>query len=139
MPEVTNTVLQTVALSLPAIALYMTVLNELYQIVDEAQKVHTHPESPSLDPHRPAGGRDEIEVNRGFVTYSTAMKGTDFRLAVVSLSFLILATIALIIATASTLSWIRWIGVGLSIVGFATLVAALIYTAYASFRQLYPQ
>lgn len=123
--------LQAVALSLPAVALYMTVLTNLYQTPDEAIAQHLSPESRE-------GGKLEYETHRGFVSYTTAEEGWDFRLSVLSLISLVSATIALIWGVAIKSNFIYWIGAIIASIGFALLVAALAYTAYASIRIMYP-
>jgi hypothetical protein len=120
-----------VALSLPAIALYMTVLTNLYQTPDEAKAQYPSPESAK-------GGRFEMETHRGFVSYTIAEEGWDFRLSVLSLLALVAAAIALIFGIVLDSELISWIGIGITSVGLGMLVVALAYTAYASIRLLYP-
>lgn len=133
-----STVLQVVALTLPAVALYMGVLNDLYEKIDQAKQPRQDPNSPAFERSGPVEGKIDIEVDRAFITYTTLMEGTDFKLSVFSLIFLLLAAITLTISLVIELRYTLAIGIGCAAFGFGFLVLALSYTAYASFKQLYP-
>ncbi|WP_049943379.1 hypothetical protein [Halolamina sp.] len=140
MVDTAGTVLQTIALSLPAVALYMTVLNELYVKVEQAE-----------EPKRGRSTRDTVAVARSdsnpnddnilraFVTVTRSMNGCDFRLATLSLFFLVASALLLVLFLAVSVVYIRGIGMVTAVVGFALLALALAYTTYASFYQLYPE
>jgi hypothetical protein len=138
MIDPASTVLQVVALTLPAVALYMGVLNDLYEEIDQAKQPRQDPNSPAFERSGPVEGKIDIEVDRAFVTYTTLMEGIDFKLSVFSLIFLLLGAIVLTVSLIIELKYIFTIGIGCAILGFGFLVAALCYTAYASFKQLYP-
>lgn len=138
MTEVSNTVLQTVALSLPAVALYMTVLNDIYVKIEKAEK----PMSQGGGAFAKMGPRvqpDEDNILRGFVTVTRSMNGFDFRIAAISLFFLVISAIFLILSLPIENPYLGWIGMGIAAIGFAFLALELAYTAYASFLMLYPE
>lgn len=128
MTSPATTVLQAVALSLPAVALYMTVLTNLYQTPDEAKAQYESVNEGIL----------ETETHRGFVSYTIAEEGLDFRLSVLSLLALALSAIALIWGIVLNSEYFSWMGFMVASIGFTALVAALAHTAYASIRVLYP-
>jgi len=134
-----GTVLQTVALSLPAVALYMTVLNELYMKVEKAEEPMTRGDMPVFTKVGPTVSPEEDNVLRGFVTVTRSMNGLDFRLAVLCLFFLAISALVLVISLATDFIIIRWVGMGLTVVGFGLLAAALGWTAYATFWEQYPE
>jgi hypothetical protein len=67
------------------------------------------------------------------------MNGCDFRLATLSLFFLVASALLLVLFLAVSVVYIRGIGMVTAVVGFALLALALAYTTYASFYQLYPE
>ena len=67
------------------------------------------------------------------------MNGVDFRLAAMSMFFLVLSAIFLIISMPIDVIYIKVMGVGMATIGFVILATALAYTAYASFFMLYPE
>jgi len=137
--EHVRAVLQIVALSLPAIALYMSVLTELYEVVDQAKALYPDPDSPAYQEGRMGEGQIENEVLRGFVTYSVAETGWDFRLATVSLLCLVLSAPFLMLALGLGNQWVSLAGIGLAALGFLVLSVALGYTVFASLKLLYPR
>lgn len=139
MPEATGTVLQTIALSLPAVALYMTVLNELYVKVENAEEPMSRGNEPVFAKMGPTVQPQEDNILRGFVTVTRAMNGLDFRLATVSLFLLVVSAFLLVLSLVVSVEYIRRIGMVAAVGGFAVLALALAYTAYASFSQLYPE
>lgn len=138
---VTNTgqVLQVVALSLPAVALYMGVLSDLYEGAALARSQYPDPDSDAFEGRGPASGKVEHKVHREYVTLTTVMDGLDFRLATLSLVALTLSVVVLLPTLVSMIKMLYWAGVGVAIIGFGLLVAALSYTAYAIFYELFPR
>jgi len=140
MVESTGTILQTIALSLPAVALYMTVLNELYVAVEKAEEPMSREmmgpmkfrPTPEIEPK-------EDNILRGFVTVTRAMNGLDFQLATVSLFLLVVSALLLVLHLAVTVVYIRWVGMMTAVGGFGVLALALAYTAFASVFQRYPE
>lgn len=130
--------LQVVALSLPAVALYMTVLNELHQDVARVDSISPDQNSPAYEGPGPATGRIDHELHRDYVTLTISMDGTDFRLATISFLALLVAAITLVVSVVVSVEWVFLLGAGVTVVAFGFLVAALGYTVYASFRGLYP-
>jgi hypothetical protein len=139
MEDTTGTILQTIALSLPAVALYMTVLNELYVKIEKAEEPMSRNNRPVFAKTGQTVQPDEDNILRGFVTVTRAMNGWDFRLATLSLFFLIISTLSFVLFLAVSINYIRWIGTLTTILGFVALASALLYTACASFFQMYPE
>lgn len=139
MVDATGTVLQTIALSLPAVTLYMTVLNELYVKVKKAEEPMSRGDRPVFTKMSPTVQPDEDNILRGFVTVTRAMNGLDFRLATVSLFLLVVSALLLVLYLAVSITYIRWIGMLTTVLGFVALALALVYTTYASFCQMYPE
>jgi len=135
----TGQVLQVVALSLPAVALYMGVLSEVYEDAALAQSRYPDPDSDAFDGPGPAVGEIEHKVHREYVTLTTVMDGLDFRLATLSLVSLSLSVVFLLPSLATEILVLYWIGVGVATTGFALLVVALSYTSYATFYEKYPR
>jgi len=135
----TGTVLQTVALSLPAVALYMSVLNELYVKVEKAEEPMSRDNQPVFRKMGPTVQADEDNILRGFVTVTRAMNGLDFRLAALSLFFLVVAALVLVVSLAVNIVVVQWVGMGLTVIAFGLLAAALAWTAYATFFGQYPE
>lgn len=134
-----GTVLQTVALALPAVALYMTVLVELYKKVEQAQAPMSRNQRPVLRKANPMQSGTEDNYMRGFVTVTRAMNALDLRLALLSLIVLILATILLLVSLLVDYVVIQSVGVLTAVLGFILLGGALAYTVYASVEQLFPE
>lgn len=135
----TGQVLQVVALSLPAVALYMGVLSEVYEDAALAQSMYPKPDSDAFEGPGPAMGKMEHEVHREYVTLTTVMDGLDFRLATLSLVALTLSAVFLLPSLAAPVPLLYWIGVGIATIGFGLLVGALSYTAYATFYEKFPR
>jgi len=135
----TGTVLQTVALTLPAVALYMTVLNELYVKVEKAEQPMSRGNQPVFRKPGPTIEGDEDNILRGFVTVTRSMNGCDFRLAVLSLFFFVLSALVLVASLAIDAVVVRWVGITFTVTGFGLLSAALAWTAYATFYRQYPE
>jgi hypothetical protein len=138
---VTNTgqVLQVVALSLPAVALYMGVLSDVYEDAALARSRYPDPDSDAFDGPGPASGEMEHKVHREYVTLTTVMDGLDFRLATLSLVTLALSVVFLLPTLVSMVQVLYWVGVGVATIGFGLLVVALSYTACASFYEMFPR
>lgn len=130
--------LQVVALSLPAVALYMGVLSDLYNDATLARKRYPDPESEAFESPGPNRCEVDHKVHREFVTLTTAMDGWDFRLATLSLVGLSLSAVFLLPSMTIPSETLYWIGILCATIGFNLLVAALVYTAYASFFEKYP-
>lgn len=139
MGDTTGTVLQTIALSLPAVALYMTVLNEIYMKVEKAEMPKSRGNSPVFTKMGPSAQQDEDNILRGFVTVTRAMNGLDFRLATVSLFLFVVSAMLLVIFLAVSIVYIRWLGMLTTVLGFVALASALAYTTYSSIYQMYPE
>lgn len=135
----TGQVLQVVALSLPAVALYMGVLSDLYEDAALARSQYPDLDSDAFEGPGPASGKMEHKVHREYVTLTTVMDGLDFRLATLSLVALTLSVVVLLPTLVSMIERLYWIGVGVATIGFVLLVIALFYTAYASFCELFPR
>lgn len=135
----TGTVLQVVALSLPAVALYMGVLSDLYEDAALARSHYPDPGSEAFQRSGPATGEIEHKIHREYVTLTTVMDGLDFRLATLSLVALTLSAVFLLPALVTTVQLLYWAGVGIATIGFGLLVTALSYTAYATFFEMYPR
>jgi len=131
-------VLQAVALSLPAVALYMTVLTELHNDVVRAQGLSPDPDSPAYEGPGPVQGKIEHIHHHGFLTLTIAEDAWDFRLAAISLAGLVLAAIVLVVSVVLRVEQVYWVGAGLTVVALGILTAALAWTVYASLNQLYP-
>ena len=90
--------LQAIALTLPAVALYMTVLVELHEDVVRARGLSPDPDSPAFEGPGSVQGKMEHIQHHDFVTLTIAMDGMDFRLATGSFLGLLLAAIALLVS-----------------------------------------
>ncbi|REA05885.1 hypothetical protein DEQ92_06385 [Haloferax sp. Atlit-6N] len=135
----TGAVLQVIALSLPAVALYMGVLSDIYEDAALARSMYPDPSSDAFQGPGPATGEIENKVHREYVTLTTVMDGLDFRLATLSLVALTLSVVLLLPTLVTTVQSLYWAGVGIATIGFGLLVAALSYTAYATFFEMYPR
>lgn len=122
MAETAGTVLQTVALSLPAVALYMTVLNELYLKVEKAKEPMSRGNMPVFRETGPTVPADEDNIMRDFVTVTRAMNGLDFRLAALSLFFLVCSALLLVISLAVDVAAVRVVGGGVGVHGLCVLL-----------------
>lgn len=138
MPN-TGTILQVVALTLPAVALYMGVLSDLYEDAVLARSLYPDPSSDAFQGPGPATGKIEDRVHREYVTLTTVMDGFDFRLATLSLIALTLSAVFLIPALVTPVQVLYWVGVAIATIGFSLLVTSLSYTAYATFFEMYPR
>lgn len=134
----TGQVLQVVALSLPAVALYMGVLSDIYEDAALARSRYPDPDSDAFKGSGPVSGKVDHKVHREYVTLTTVMDGLDFRLATLSMVALTLSAVLLLPAMATTIQMLHWAGVGVATIGFGLLVVALSYTAYASFYEMFP-
>jgi len=130
--------LQAIALTLPAVALYMNVLVELHEDVVRARGLSLDPDSPAFEGPGSVQGKMEHIQHHDFVTLTIAMDGMDFRLATGSFLGLLLAAIALLVSIILGSQVAVLIGAVLSIISFVVLAGALLWTVYASMNRLYP-
>lgn len=138
MPN-TGPILQVIALTLPAVALYMGVLSDVYEDAALAQSRYPDPSSDAYEGSGPPVGEIEHKVHREYVTLTTVMDGLDFRLATLSMVALTLSVVFLLPSLVTPIQELYWAGVGVATIGFSLLVVALCYTTYASYQRLYPR
>lgn len=117
----------------------MGVLSEIYEDAALARSYYPDPDSEAFKDRGPTSGKMDQKVHREYVTLTTVMDGIDFRLASLSMVALTLSVVILLPVFVIPFQRLYWVGVGTATIGFALLVAALSYTAYASFFEGYPR
>lgn len=128
--------LQIVALTLPAIALYLTVLTDIYYEHTEASKPYQDPDSDAFEEKGRLRSGPGIKVHRSIVRLNTATEQKDFATALLSLSFFLLSAITLTIAVMADSSLLLQGGMLLTATGFAAMLVALFFTVYVSLEAI---
>lgn len=114
--------LQLIALTLPAIALYMNVLTEIHMAVSRQTGMKVDPDSDHLTG---MGGEIEWEPDRYTARLTTAINQIDFALSLVSLGVLLIAAMLFITYIAFSIPLLMDLGVGALVLGFLALLLAV--------------
>lgn len=137
MPAGQASILQVIGLTLPAIALYLTVLTQLNRFLGDPKKAYKAEIPGSVSGHRTHVEHDESYDPDGVVNITCAGREWDFRFALGSFVVLVLAVILLI----PTIRWEVGLlvngGVVFAILGFLLLAVSLWMTIYNAYKNQY--
>lgn len=117
--------LQVIALTLPAIALYMNVLTEIHMAVSRETGMQVDPDSPHLTG---TGGEIEWEPDPYTARLTLASKQLDFALALMSFIFLLISGVVFLGYLVIPLPILIFVGISGVGIGYLILVSSLLTT-----------
>lgn len=126
--------LQMIALTLPAIALYVNVLTEIHMVVARKTGLQIDPDSPHLTGQ---GGKIEWEPDPYTARFTSAIKQPDFALSLLSLGILLISAMLFIVYVALSIPLLLDSGTGTLVLGFIALFLAVGWTFSISVKNIW--